>query len=108
MKTPPQPPVGTVISASWLPYYAIARRIGEAIYDESWVVPDGDFVNWRRGQRKPRRRRARTWKGTLFDRLVKLSVLRKIDGPIPPEPNATPLDQINFPDCTYDGRDYEP
>ena len=68
-----------------------SRRVARAYYaalnyDKSWVVPPGDYHNWRKGKGKPRpsdEPLPTTWDGTLLDSLAKTGVLRKVEGGIP-------------------------
>jgi len=72
------------MSDSWQSRRVAHRYYAALNYDKSWVVPKGDFHTWRKG--KPRSADAslpHTWDGTLFDRLAKTGVLRKVEGGIP-------------------------
>lgn len=54
-------------------WYAKAQN-----YDKSWLAPH--FSTWRKGQSRPRDASGR--QETIFDELVRLGVLEKIEGPI--------------------------
>ena len=57
-------------------WYATAQN-----YDKSWVAPH--FNTWRKGQPRPVGEKPPCpSNGTVFDRLAKLGVLEKIEGPI--------------------------
>ncbi len=56
-------------------WYAKAQN-----YDKSWLAPH--FSTWRKGKSRPRGEPPPASTSTVFDRLVKLGVLEKIEGPI--------------------------
>ena len=101
MKSPPQEPAKALTGQALLAYYCAARRAGQSPYDESWFAPH--FSTWRKG--KPRPCDASGKQETVFDELMRLGVLEKVEGPIRRDPDATPLEQLNLPDTTYDGRE---
>jgi hypothetical protein len=81
VKSPPQQPASALAGDALLAHYvAAARRSGESLYDESWVVPRASYFTWPKGKREGRC--ARTWGGTVFERLVRLGVLEKVEGPV--------------------------
>ena len=102
MKPPPSQPAEPLSGKALLAYYCATLRAGQPPYDESWFTPH--FSTWCKS--KPRPRDASGKQETVFDELVRLGVLEKVEGPIRRDPDATPLKKLNLPDTTYDGREY--